>query len=152
MSGVDALRTRREGDEIDRSAAFNLSDRGVKGAWTESEESRTGFDAFFFRLIVTFSKRIESSGRTVGERGVSSEKILKDFFKEESAKEGEVAGLIDGGPEDWGLVYPEVERGGKSASENSGVGEMTVEGVEEGTEFNGATRDTPALFGAEGGQ
>ena len=144
MLGVEALRTRWEGEERDRSAAFNLSDRGVKGAWTESEESRTGFDAFYFCLIVTFLKRIESSGSTEGERGVLSEKILKDFFKEGSAKEGEVVGLIDGEPEDWGLVCPEVERGGKSASENSGAGEMTVEGVEEGTEFNGATSDTPA--------
>ena len=58
---------------------------------------------FFFRLIVTFSKRIESRGRTERERGVLSEKILKDFFKEGSAKEGETAGLIGGQLEERGL-------------------------------------------------
>ena len=107
---------------------------------------------FFFRLIVTFSNRIESRGRTDGERGVLSEKILKDFFKEGSAKEGESAGLLWGEPEVWGLIWPEMERGGKSASENRGVGEESIKGEEEGIGHNGASRETPVLLGAEGGQ
>ena len=55
---------------------------------------------FFFHLIVTFSKSIESRGRTEGERGVLSEKILNDFFKEGSAKEGEAVWLVEGEPEE----------------------------------------------------
>ena len=56
-------------------------DKGVYGAKTKSTESRWGLVDFFFLLIVTFSNRIESRGRTEGDRGVLSEKILNDFFK-----------------------------------------------------------------------
>ena len=43
-------------------------------------------------------------------------------------------------------------RGGKSASENRGIGEETIKGEEEGTGHNGATRETPERIGAEGGK
>ena len=78
-----------------------------------------------------------------------SEKILKDFFKEGSAKEGESAGLLWGEPEVWGLIWPEMVRGGKSTSENRGVGEETIKGEEEGIGHNGAARETPELNGVE---
>ena len=97
---------------------------------------------FFFRLIVTFSKRIESRGRTEGERGVLSENIFKYFCKEGSTKEGEAAGLREGEPEDWGLDWPEVDNGGKSASENKGA---TIDGIEEGTTFDRASIETKHL-------
>ena len=100
---------------------------------------------------MTFSKQIESRGRTEGERGVLSEKIFKDFFKEGSAKEGEAAGLLGDEPKDRGLVWPDEGRGGKSASENRGTGEMSIGGVEEGLEHNEASRVTPKRIGAEGG-
>ena len=98
---------------------------------------------FFFHLIVTFSKRIESRGRTEGESGVLSEKILKYFCKEGSAEEGEAAGLREGEPEDPGLAWTEVDRGGKSASENRGMGEISIEGTKEGTVMNRASIETP---------
>ena len=73
-------------------------DKGVYGVGTRSTESRWSLFNFFFLLIVTFSNRIESRGRTEGERGVLSEKILRDFCKEGSTKEGEAAGLRGGVP------------------------------------------------------
>ena len=48
---------------------------------------------FFFFLIVTFSNRMESKGKTEGERGVFTIKISRDFCNEGSAKEGEEIGL-----------------------------------------------------------
>ena len=66
-------------------------------------DSRGGLEDFFFRLIVTFSNLMESRGRIDGERGVLSVNILKDFFKEGSAKEGEAAGLIGDKPKERGL-------------------------------------------------
>ena len=87
--GVEALRTLFGGEEGRRSVSLSLVDKEVYGARTAS---RGGFD-FFFLLIVTFSNLMESSGRTEGERGVLSEKILKDFCRVGSEKDGVVEGL-----------------------------------------------------------
>lgn len=71
---------------------------------------------FFFLWMVTFSKRMESRGKTEGEMGVLSEKMSSDFCNDGSEKEGQSTGLrgcdvtrgIDG------------LRGGKSDSEKRG--------------------------------
>ena len=80
---------------------------------------------FFFLLIVTFSNLIESSGRTVGERGVLSEKMFRVFCKEGSLKEGEIVRL-------WGGILkfdgPLFVKGGKSSLVNKGGGAATFRG------------------------
>ena len=43
--------------------------------------------------MVTFSNRMDSRGKTEGERGVLSEKICKEFCKEGSEKDGASVGL-----------------------------------------------------------
>ena len=63
-----------------------LVDKGVYEAGTGAKISE-GFFSFF--LIVTFLKRIESKGKTEGERGVLGEKISRDFCSEGSANDGE---------------------------------------------------------------
>ena len=95
---------------------------------------------------------MESRGRIDGERGVLSVNILKYFFKEGSAKEGEAAGLLGDEPKDRGLVWPDEGRGGKSASENRGAGAMSIEGEEQGTVFNEESIVTLELFVVRGGQ
>ena len=50
-------------------------------------------EIFFFHLIVTFSNRMESRGRTEGESGVVSEKIIRDFCREGLVKDREVIGI-----------------------------------------------------------
>ena len=102
-------------------------DKGVYRAETRSTESSGGLFILFFLLIVTFSNRIESRGRTEGERGVLSEKILRYFCKEGSTKDGEATGLRGGEPNGEG---PELTSGGKCASENRGVGEAASLGRE----------------------
>ena len=72
---------------------------------------------FFFLLMVTFSKRIESSGKTEGVRGVLSEKMFKVLWSDGSEKEGASVGLC-GGEADR---VPECESGGKSLDENKGL-------------------------------
>ena len=54
----------------------------------QEQEPNAQMGLFSFFLITTFSKRIESKGKTEGERGVLAEKISRDFCKEGSAKEG----------------------------------------------------------------
>ena len=65
-----------------------------------------------------FSNRMESRGRTEGERGVLSKKMLNDLCREGSENQGEVTTLSGGQGEG-----PALTRGGKSASVNKGVGE-----------------------------
>ena len=68
-------------------------DIGVCGAGAE-DSGRVAFGfLFFFPLMVTFSKRMESRGKTEGERGVLSEKICKEFCKVGSEKDGASVGL-----------------------------------------------------------
>ena len=80
----------------------------------EKSEDKGGAFLFFFR-IVTFSKRIESSGRTEGESVFLSDKMSSETCREGSAKEGEVTGLW-GGEETNCSHGP--DKGGKSKSEN----------------------------------
>ena len=94
--GVLALRTRGGESCLLRAAFLSLEDRGVY--WMvdgEKSEDKGGNFLFFFR-IVTFSKCMESKGRTDGERGVLAEKISKETCKDGSAKEGEVTRLRGG--------------------------------------------------------
>ena len=85
-----------------------------------SNVSEGGLVDFFFLLIVTFSNRMESRGRTKGESGVLSEKNFKVFCKEGSVKDGEVTRLCGGVPK---VEWPKVTRGGKSESVKRGEGE-----------------------------
>ena len=66
--------------------------------------------------MVTFSKRMESRGKTEGERGVLSEKICKEFCKVGSEKDGASVGLR-GEESRAGMVETS---GGKSAEVNKG--------------------------------
>ena len=84
---------------------------------------------------------MESRGRIEGESGVFSEKILKDFCKDGSEKDGEVTGLCG----DEG-VGPEVMRGGKSTSVKIGEGETFSGGSNE--EGRGMTTTGIATTGA----
>ena len=61
---------------------------------------------------------MESRGRTEGDSGVLSEKILKEFYKDGSENEGEETGLCGDK-----FARPALTRGGKSASVNKEVGE-----------------------------
>ena len=124
-------------------------DKGVYGAGKMSTESRWGLINFFFLLIVTFSNRIESRGRTEGERGVLSEKILRDFCKEGSTKEGEVAGLRGGEPNGGG---PEMARGGKYASENRGKEALPITGLKLEVEVNGSATEEAGWTSSIGGE
>ena len=82
-----------------------------------------------------FSKRMESSGRTEGERGVYVEKISNIFWREGSAKEGYCTRLCGREVLTEGL---EPTRGGKSESVKrevssvEGEGAVTRKGGEEG--------------------
>ena len=66
--------------------------------------------------MVTFSKRMESRGKTEGERGVLSEKICKEFCKAGSENDGASVGLR-GERSRAGIVETS---GGKSAEVNNG--------------------------------
>ena len=76
-----------------------------------SEEEIEGF--FDLLLIVTFWKRMESKGRTEGERGVLSEKISSEDCREGLAKDGVEVGLQGGDKAEEGLG---LGSGGKYAS------------------------------------
>ena len=76
---------------------------------------------------------IESSGRTKGERGVLSEKMFRDFCKEGSLKEGDIAGLRGGVSYVEGPLFG---KGGKSSAVNKGGGSATSRGQgDEGEEL-----------------
>ena len=66
--------------------------------------------------MVTFSKRMESRGKTEGERGVLLEKICNVLWSAGSEKDGASVGLC-GVELEVGFV---VTRGGKSAGVKSG--------------------------------
>ena len=91
-------------------------DIGVCGAGAE-DSGRVGLGfLFFLPLMVTFSKRMESRGKTEGERGVLSEKICRELCKEGSENDGASVGLHG---EDTKAGEVETS-GGKSVELNNG--------------------------------
>lgn len=76
---------------------------------TQDQKETSSF-FFFPLLIVTFSNLMDSRGRTDGDNGVLSMKMLRDFRKPGSAKEGEWTGLRRGESE---VGVPEITRGGE---------------------------------------
>ena len=93
------------------------------GETSDNSSSEGNFFFFFFPLlIVTFSNRMDSRGRTDGDKGVLRKKMLKDFCNPRSAKDGELTGLR------WGeskVGGPKFTSGGKSESVKRGPVETT---------------------------
>ena len=89
-------------------------DKGVYGRIPESNDSEdVGF--FFCLRMVTFSNRMESSGRVVGEIGVLAEKISRGFIRLGSEKDGNAQGL--GGEQSWNVGEPARDRERNSSGE-----------------------------------